>query len=175
MIFIDESGANLQMHPIYGRAYGKTRATISSPYHRGNYMTIIGAISINKIEAIAYTEGAGNTSIFVSFIENFLCPILRKGHVVVMDNVSFHKSETVKHLIESKGAKIIYSPPYSPELNPIEEMWSKIKNSLRKLSARTKDKFEKAIKKSLLTITKSDLFGWFKHSGYFNQVIREVL
>ena len=75
------------MHPIYGRAYGKSRATISAPYHRGNYMTIIGAISISKIEAIAYTEGSGNTSIFVSFIENFLCPILRDDNIVVMDNV----------------------------------------------------------------------------------------
>lgn len=163
------------MHPIYGRAFGKTRATISTPYHRGNYMTIIGAISLNKIESIAYTEGSGNTSIFVSFIENFLLPILRNGNIVVMDNVSFHKSETIKNLIESKGAKIIYSPPYSPELNPIEEMWSKVKNSLRKLSARTKYKFKEAIEKSLLAITKTDLSGWFKHSGYIDQGLREGL
>lgn len=163
------------MHPIYGRAYGKNRATISAPYHRGNYMTILGAISINKIEAIAYGEGAGNTEVFVSFIENFLCPVLREGHIVIMDNVSFHKAEKVKLAIENKGAKLIYSPPYSPELNPIEEMWSKIKNFLRKISARTKCKFHNALQKALLAITDSDLFGWFKHSGYTDQGFRELL
>lgn len=163
------------MHPIYGRAYGKNRATITAPYHRGNYMTIIGAISINKIEAIAYSDGSGNTLTFTSFIENFLCPILREGHVVVMDNVSFHKGEKIRTAIESKGAKLIYSPPYSPELNPIEEMWSKIKTFLRKMSASTKLKFHHALKKALLAITKLDLFGWFKHSGYTDQGFREAL
>ncbi len=163
------------MHPLYGRAYGKNRATISAPYHRGNYMTIIGAISLNKIETIAYSEGAGNTEVFIFFVENFLCPVLREGHIVVMDNVSFHKCEKVRIAIENQGAKLIYSPPYTPELNPIEEMWSKIKTLLRKISARTKSNFHIALKNSLLAVTNSDLFGWFKHLGYIDQSFREVL
>lgn len=120
-------------------------------------------------------NGSANTLIFTSFIENFLYSILRKDHVVVMDNVSFHKGEKIRAIIESKGARLIYSPPYSPELNPIEEMWSKIKNFLRKLSARTKSKFHHALTKALMSITKLDLFGWFKHSGYIGQCFREML
>lgn len=163
------------MHPIYGRAYGSERATITAPYHRGNYMTILGAISLDGIKAVTYTEGAGNASIFAYFIENFLCPTLHPKNVVVMDNVAFHKSERIKSVIENTGAKLIYSPPYSPEFNPIEEMWSKVKSRLRKISARTKETFKKGIKEALLSITNSDLFGWFNHAGYIDQDFRNML
>ena len=163
------------MHPRYGRAYGAARATITAPYKRGNFMTIFGAISLNKIEAVTYTEGPGNSDAFTCFINDYLCPSLKSCHVVIMDNVSFHKAEKVRFAIESKGAKLIYSPPYSPEFSPIEEMWSKIKILLRKFSARTKKKFNEAITKALMAVTKSDLFGWFNHAGYIDQDFRELL
>lgn len=168
LIFIDESGAHLQMSPRYGRAYGSERAVMSSPYQRGNQLTMIGAISIEKIEAAMYGEWAANNEIFTHFIENDLCPILNSKQVVIMDNVAFHKSEKVVELISSVGAKCLFLPPYHPELNPIEEMWSKIKIILRKKSARTLDTFQKAIRFAFDSISSSDLSGWFKHAGYLD-------
>lgn len=154
------------MCPRYGRAYGGERAIVNAPHQHGNQITMISAISIEKVEAAMYGEWSANGEIFLSFIENHLCPILRPGNVVVMDNVGFHKVFGVYELIKSVGAELIYLPPYCAELNPIEEMWSKIKYLLRKLSARTLDEFKKAIKKSFEAVCKSDLMGWFKHAGY---------
>lgn len=166
LIFIDESGVNLQMAPRYGRAYGKERAVISAPYQRGNMITVIGAISLHRVETAMYGQWAANSEIFIHFIEKNLLPILKPEHVIVMDNVNFHKSEKVRELIGSVGAKVIYLPPYHPELNPIEEMWSKIKGVLRKLAARDLQIFKQAIKKAFYSISQSDLLGWFKHAGY---------
>jgi transposase len=154
------------MYPRYGRAYGGERAHLSAPYHRGNKISIISAISIKKIEAAMYHEGSTNTEIFSHFLEQMLCPILKPRHIVVMDNVGFHKAESVQKLIESTGAKIIYLPPHTPELNPIEEMWSKIKTILRRLSARTFEKFKNAINKAFCSVVPQDLFGYFQHAGY---------
>ncbi len=166
LIFIDESGAHLQMSPRYGRAYGKERAIVKAPYKRGNQMTMIVAISIKKVEAALYGEWNANTEIFSTFIEEHLCPLLKKRHVVVMDNVGFHKSEKVISQIEATGAKCLYLPPYHPELNPIEEMWSKVKSILRKLSARNLEDFKKAIKVAFESVVDRDLLGWFQHAGY---------
>jgi len=154
------------MVPRYGRAYGSTRATISAPYQRGNQLTMIGAISVEKVEAAMYGQWAANGDIFTTFIEDSLCPILTKEHVVVMDNVGFHKSEKVIELINSVGAQCVFLPPYHPELNPIEEMWSKIKSILRKQSARTLSTFKKAIRFAFESICDTDLLGWFQHAGY---------
>lgn len=138
-------------------------------------MTIFGAISLSRIECLSYTEGSGNTEVFSHFVEKDLCKMLTSKHVVVMDNVSFHKSDKIRAFIEEKGAKLIYSPPYSPEFNPIEEMWSKVKILLRKFAARTKKTFKIAITKALRSVTEKDLFGWFDHAGYIDQDFRELL
>ncbi len=127
---------------------------------------MIGAISLEKIEAAMYGSWAANGEIFLNFMDRFLGPSLIEGKIVIMDNVSFHHVIGVQELIQSKGAKLIYLPPYSPELNPIENMWSKIKNSLRKSGARTYPAFSKAIRNSFLSVVKSDLRGWFNHCGY---------
>ncbi|NKB46803.1 MAG: hypothetical protein GKR77_03355 [Legionellales bacterium] len=154
------------MAPRYGRAYGSQRANLSAPYHRGHQITMIGAISIEKIEAALYGQWATNGEVFTHFLEQSLRPMLSSNHVVVMDNVSFHKVQRVHELIQTAGARLVYLPPYHPELNPIEEMWSKIKNKLRQLSARTLSTFQIAIKKAFQDVTQSDLIGWFKHAGY---------
>jgi len=153
------------MAPRYGRAYGGERAISYVPYHRGNKITMISAISIEKIEASMYGEWSANGEIFTHFLEHNLCPVLKAHHVVVMDNVSFHKVQGVSKLIESTGAKLVYQPPYHAELNPIEEMWSKIKTFLRKRGARTLNDFQKAIQYAFKAVIKSDLEGWFKHAG----------
>jgi len=154
------------MHRAYGRAIKGHRVNFVAPYKRGNYITIFGAISINEIEAAMYTKGAGNTESFYTFIKDCLIPRLQPQHHVIMDNVSFHKSSEIIKSIESTGAKVIYTPPYSPEYNPIEEMWSKVKAVLKGIGARTINNFGKAIKDALNSITKKDLIGWFRHAGY---------
>jgi transposase len=166
LIFIDESGANLRMSNSYARIEGGQRIKMSIPCDRGPQYSMIGAISINKVEAALYGSWATNGEIFYSFTERSLLPQLKSRHIVIMDNVKFHLQARIKELIESTGAKIIFLPPYSPDLNPIENMWSKIKNTLRKLAPRTSRKFKKSIQVAFEEITKTDLIGWFKHCGY---------
>lgn len=175
LIFLDESGAHLQMAPLYGRAYKKERVSYPVPFNRGNRFTLISAISFEKIEAALYGQWSANGYIFLNFIEQCLCPVLRKGQVVVMDNVAFHQVSGVKEAIENVGARLIYLPPYSPELNPIEQMWSKIKNGLRQASSRTLRKFKINLKTAFESIEKTDLGNWFKHCGYMDQNFRELL
>ena len=154
------------MAPRYGRAYGGTRAIISAPYQHGHQITMISAISIQQVEAAMYGQWAANSHIFSHFLENNLQAQLTAEHVVIMDNVSFHKTNSVRKIIESVGAKLIYLPPYHPEFNPIEEMWSKIKTCLRKLSPRNLGAFQKSIKYAFEAVSQSDLMGWFEHAGY---------
>ena len=166
LLFLDEAGANLQMTPRYGRAYKGERVAVAAPYQRGNKITMISTISIYQVEAAMYGTWSANGEIFAEFIEKSLKPILKPRHVLVMDNVSFHKSKIVENIIDGTGARILFLPPYHPELNPIEEMWSKVKTCLRRLSARTLDDFQSAIKNAFEAVTSNDLIGWFRHAGY---------
>lgn len=154
------------MSPLYGRAKGEERVSIHVPYKKGKNITMISAISIYEIEAAYYGEGSTDGDVFKNFLEKCLCPKLHADHIVIMDNVKFHQVAGVKELIEAKGAKLVYLPPYSPELNPIEEMWSKIKTILRKQGARTLETFEHAIKVAFKAVSDCDLEGWFSHAGY---------
>jgi transposase len=166
LIFIDESGANLQMESTYARAEGGQRIKMPVPANRGPQLSMIGAISAKKVEAALYGEWATNGEIFLTFIEKLLLPQLKRKHIVIMDNVKFHLQTAVAAAIESKGAKVIFLPPYSPDLSPIENMWSKIKNTLRKLAPRTLKEFNKSIQIAFKQISESDLMNWFKHCGY---------
>lgn len=176
LVFLDESGANLQMAQLYGRGYGGERVIKAVPFNKGNRLTMISAISFEKVEAALYGEWAADGEIFLNFITRSLCPILKSRHVVIMDNVAFHQVSGVKEAIESTGARLIYLPPYSPDLNPIEFMWGKIKTCLRKESARTLDAFAVSIKTAFMNIKSSDLFNWYKHCGYHRMpYFREAL
>jgi len=166
LIFIDESGANLRMTSRYARAEGGRRIKMPVPCKRGPQISIIGAISTEKVEAALYGEWATNGEIFLSFIENCLAPKLKKNQIVIMDNVKFHLQASIANKIEEKGAKVVFLPPYSPDFSPIENMWSKIKNSLRKLAPRTLKEFKKSIRIAFEEISKSDLGNWYKHCGY---------
>jgi transposase len=148
------------MTRTYGRIFGGNRLYYPVPYHRGSKYSIIGAISYQKIVASLYCEDSINGDIFSEFIEQCLVPILEPRHHVIMDNVAFHKIEKAENLIKATGANIIYLPPYSPDLSPIELMWSKIKTVLRKYAARTADCFQQAISEAFYSITSSDLLGW---------------
>jgi transposase len=166
LIFLDESGANLRMAPLYGRAPGGKRAVDAVPFNRGNRLTMLSAISFEKVEAALYGEWAADGEIFLNFIMRCLCPVLQKRHIVIMDNVAFHQVHGVEEAIKSTGAKLIYLPPYSPDLNPIEQMWGKVKTCLRKESARTLDKFAISIKVAFMSIQPTDLANWYRHCGY---------
>jgi len=166
LIFIDESGANLSMCRSYARAIGGERIKYACPYSKGNKHSIIGAVSTSGVEAALYGEWSTDGNIFLNFVKRLLVPRLGRGKIVIMDNVSFHKVVGVKEAIEGAGAMLIYLPPYSPDLSPIENMWSKVKSLLRKFSPRTRSQFKRAIRIAFESVSKKDLVSWFKHCGY---------
>ncbi len=167
MIFIDETGVHCGMETAYARAPQGARAISSSPFNKGKKFTLIGAISKNQLEASLQVEGAVDGYIFSFFIENILLPVLRPGQYVIMDNLTAHKIHEIRELIESKGAYLVYLPPYSPEFNPIEMLWSKFKQYLKKKKARISEILDIYITESLNFISKTDLENWFKHCGYY--------
>jgi transposase len=166
LIFIDESGANLSFSREYARAFGGERIKCACPYPRGNKYTMIGAISTGGVEAAVYGEWSADGEIFLAFVKEQLVPHLSEGKVVIIDNVSFHKVVGVKEAIEETGASLFFLPPYSPDLSPIELMWSKIKSVLKKFAPRTKAQFKKVIRIAFKSVIKQDMISWFKHCGY---------
>lgn len=166
IIVIDESGSDLSQASDYARVVGGARAKLPKPHNPGKRYSIIGAISIINIVAIMYIDSAVNGEIFYSFIEQLLLPELKPGKYVVMDNVGFHKQQMVRLLIESTGAKVVFLPPYSPDLSPIEKMWSKIKEILKRLKPRTDAEFHNALFNSLGAVNDDDLEAWYEDCGY---------
>ena len=164
--FIDESGVNLAMTRLYGRAPRGERAVGSVPINYGSNLTIIGALWARGLSALMTVDGATDGDIFRVYVGEVLCPTLGRGDIVVMDNLRAHKVSGIREAIEGRGAKLIYLPPYSPDLSPIERCWSKVKTELRAIGARTRGALERAIKKALSTITVSDALAWFAHCGY---------
>jgi transposase len=139
LIFIDESGASLDLTRPFGWAPRGERAYGEKPTGSGGRISTIGALSLRGLETALCFEGTLNGAVFLFFLEHFLCPRLQPGHWVVMDNARAHQVIGVRDLIERTGARVLYLPPYSPEYNPIELVWSVAKQRLRTLQARTKD------------------------------------
>jgi transposase len=164
--FIDESGVNISMTRLYGRAPKGQRVLGSVPQNWGRNITLLAALSVAGVDATMTVEGATDTDVFCAYVSEVLAPTLSKGDIVVMDNLSAHKAQKVRELIEATGARLVYLPPYSPDFNPIERCWSKIKTYLRATKARTSERLDEAIKKAFETITESDARAWFKHCGY---------
>jgi transposase len=164
--FIDESGTNIAMTRLYGRAPRGQRVTGSVPQNYGQNITLLAALSATGVEAVMTVEGATDGDVFRTYVREVLAPTLSKGDIVVLDNLGAHKVEGVREAIEARGARLIYLPPYSPDLNPIERCWSKIKTALRAAKARTREALEAAIRQALLTVTEPDARAWFKHCGY---------
>lgn len=166
LVFIDEAGINLLMRRTYARSQVNTRAECKEDVGYAKNITMIGALTLDGLEALFTIEGACDGQVFMVYIEKVLSEILRDGDIVVMDNVKFHLSERVASLIESLGASVLYLPPYSPELNPIEECWSKVKTHLRKVAARTEEALHQALSKAEDLVLQDDARGWFTHAGY---------
>lgn len=166
LVFIDESGCNLAMTRRYGRSPRGRRVRFFRPARRGSNYSVVGAIRSSRVIGTATYKGAVNAPRFIDFMIRVVVPDLRRGDVVVMDNVQFHKHPAVKALIESKGATLLFLPPYSPELNPIESFWSKFKSLLRGLAARAENALLEGIKTVISKFRPSNLRGWFKLCGY---------
>lgn len=154
------------MTRLYGRGATSERVVETVPQNYGENITMLATLSLSGIEAPMTINGAVDGIVFKIYVEEVLCPTLSEGDIVIMDNLPGHKVAGIKELIEAHGAKLIYLPPYSPDLNPIEKCWSKIKTYLRKAKARTRAGLEKALREALLLITKEDTQGWFESCGY---------
>lgn len=168
LVFIDESGAKTNMTRRYGRAFNGARVLDSVPNGRWSTTTMVAAIGSTGPRAPFVFEGAMNSRTFRAYVERVLVPELNPGDIVVMDNLNCHKDAQARKLIEQSQAHVLYFPPYSPDFNPIEKMWSKIKAFLRKVEARTTETLQQAIGDALDTITFSDINGWFSSCGYEN-------
>ena len=165
-IFLDETGTNLAMTRRYARAEGQARAHGYAPKNQGENVSLIGSIRLDgEITAMNFT-GSLDGDAYCVYAKEILCPSLRAGDIVVMDNLRVHQNKFVRDMIETCGAEVWYLPPYSPKLNPIEECWSKVKTILRTIAARTRDALDDGITYALNAITSSDARGWFEHSGY---------
>lgn len=164
--FIDESGAKTNMVRMHGRCPKSQRLLSSAPAGHWKTTTMLATISLDGVDAPWTLDGAIDADAFLVYIEYVLVPTLQGGEIVVLDNLSSHKHSRVAELINAAGAELWYLPPYSPDLNPIEQMWSKVKQILRSLAARTWNGLFKAIGTALAQVTTDDLLGWFTHSGY---------
>lgn len=162
LIFLDESGVSTQMTRLYARSTGGARIHETTPDGRWKILTILGAISTRGMIATMTIEAATDREIFLAYLDEVLCPNLRPGDVVVMDNLSSHKVQGVRERIEAAGAQLLYLPPYSPDLNPIEKAWAKLKQLLRAAKARTKQALDQAIAQMLPLLTAEDAKAWFR-------------
>ena len=152
----------------YARSLQGARAHDAIPLNRGKTITIVSSVRLDGTTVSMLIDGAMNGSKFKDYVETHLVPHLYKGDVVVMDNLACHKVAGIREAIECVGAHLAYLPPYSPDLNPIEELWSKVKAYLRKVKARSHDRLLPEISNAFRLVCLDDILGWFRHSGYTN-------
>ena len=165
--FIDESGFNLAMAPLYARALKSQRAYGQVPKNRGENTSLIAALSLDEgISAAMTLEGAVDGIAFQIYVREVLVPTLRPGQIVVLDNLQVHKSQAVREAIEAQGCELLFLPSYSPDLNPTEQAFSKLKAFARKHKACTKQALDNAIAAALKAVSLQDVIGWFSHAGY---------
>lgn len=166
LVFLDESGATTEMTRRYGRAPLGERIREATPAGHWKTLTLLGAMTKDGMLASMTVDAPTDGEVFLAYLDQVLCPALRPGQVVVMDNLSAHKVEGVRQRIEATGATLLYLPPYSPDFNPIEKAWSKIKQQLRSAKSRTVEVLEETIAAALRTISTQNAAAWFSHCGY---------
>jgi transposase len=168
LVFIDESGFSISMMRLRARAPKGKRAYGRVPKNRGKNQTLIASMTLLGGMGVAMTiEGATDKVVFEAYVEEALAPSLVEGQVVVLDGLGAHRTKRVRDLIEGRGCHLVFLPPYSPDLNPIEEAFSKIKNLVRKAGERTREAFDEAIAQAVGAITPQDVVGWFAHCGCY--------
>lgn len=166
LVFIDETGSHLGYTPTHARAPRGQRAHATAPANRGENKTVVAALTLEGIGPRLRFDGAMTTDRFVGYVRHVLAPTLRPGQVVIADNLSAHHSPAVRAAIEARGARFLPLPAYSPDFNPIEEAFSKVKQFLRRAQARSDDDLRDATWAAFATITSNDASGWFTHCGY---------
>ena len=170
MVFVDEMGTNTSLTPQYAWSRRGERAHARVPRNWGANVTLLASMSVRGMGPCLAVEGptteAVFEAVFEAYLERALAPSLCPGRVVVMDNLSSHKGSRVRELIETWGCELVYLPPYSPDLNPIEEAFAKIKALLRKAGSRTRETLLEAMGRALDGVTANDARGFFEHRGY---------
>jgi len=166
LVFVDEMGTNTSLCQRYAYSPKGRRAYAKVPRNRGANTTLLASMSLEGMGPCLAVEGATTTTVFEAYVEKVLTPSLRRGQIVVLDNLGAHKSERARELIEGRGCQLLFLPPYSPDFNPIEEAFSKIKGALRKAQARTCEALIEALGVAISAVTARDARGFFEHGGY---------
>jgi transposase len=166
VLFMDETGAMTNLVRSHGRSTEGSRCVAYAPNGHWKVMTAVAAIRLSGMSAAATMACPMDGELFQTYLCEALLPVLSAGDVVVMDNLASHKHPRVRELIESAGAKLLYLPPYSPDFNPIEMIWSKVKRLLRSTAARTVDALHEAFGTAMEAVTPDDILGCFHHCGY---------
>ena len=166
LVFLDESGCNTDMTRRYAYSFGGSRAVDATPLSKPKNTTILSSIQLDGV--LHYTTFSGGTTVehFKHYLKDILLPHLNSDSVLVMDNMKSHHAKAVKNLLDSSGIRYTHLPPYSPDLNPIEKLWSKVKTLLRKFKARSLDDLPNAIQHAVQNALPSDCSGWFRSCGY---------
>lgn len=168
-VFVDETGIDTRLVRRYARASGGARAHGSVPFGSYERLTVLGALGVEGLLAPMTTTAATDTAVFLAYLDEVLIPELvekKPGATVIMDNLKPHRVAAVKEKLEAAGLKLLYLPPYSPDLSPIEPAWSKIKTLLRSAAARSREALETALLSALDAISRHDAAGFFTHCGY---------
>jgi transposase len=166
LVFIDETWTKTNMAPLRGWAPRGRRLTAKVPHSHWKTTTFVAALRHNRIDAPWLLDGPIDGENFRTYLENVLVPTLREGDIVVMDNLGSHKGKAVRQLIRSTGAKLFFLPKYSPDLNPIEQVFAKLKHLLRKATPRTVEAVCAAIGELLVAFTPEECANYFRNSGY---------
>ena len=166
LVFFDESGVNTLMARTRGRSLKGKRLVGSAPAGRYETLTLMSAVRLDGVVAPMLLDGPVNAQTLAGYVEDCLAPALSRGDILIMDNLPAHKSTRIAQAVADAGCVLVYLPPYSPDLNPIENMWSKVKAGLRKTAARTFDAVVAGVREALHAITLEDCDGYFEHCGY---------
>jgi transposase len=166
LVFVDEMGSNTSLAPLYAWSRRGERSAGSAPRNWGANVTLLASMSASGMGSCLAVEGATTRGVFEAYLERVLAPTLRPGQVVVMDNLSAHKGGRVREIVEGRGCELLYLPPYSPDLNPIEGAFAKIKGCLRAAAARSREALVEAMGVALDAVTAGDARGFFGSCGY---------
>lgn len=166
LVFLDESGVNINMARRYGRGKGGLRVVDHAPLNTPKSTTILSSIRLDGTMAFTTFQGGTTADKFLNYLKEVLIPTLRPGDIVVMDNLRTHHIQAVGELLHDAGAAALYLPAYSPDLNPIKKLWSKVKATLRKLRVRSPDALDTAIQFAFHCVSQHDCLAWFRHDGY---------
>ena len=166
LVFVDEMGVHTSLAPLYGYSRKGERVHLQVPRNRGKNTTLLASMTLSGMGETLAVEGSTNKAVFEAYIERALAPTLKAGQVVILDNLSAHKPARVRELIEGRGCELVYLPAYSPDFNPIEEAFAKIKALLRKAEARSREVLIEAMGQALEALTARDTRNFFEHRGY---------